>query len=214
MTHSPIVLVLQMSGERVAHNKNLFKGTGIMKRQSTTAKVTRETAKLIGRYTESTGSGVMIRYKGEHFGVVGTFEDDRFFQFHRGDYPTDAMASHCTILKSTLAALKTWDYRVSELYRLISLDCKDGTVGNAAGRYVVSEPNGLLFDDRPLATPSMSKFADDTLGAETVGVWHDNGKVYVDSNASFDRLSDALDFGRSSGQLAIYDTVDCVCIDC
>ena len=225
-----IIAVGQRWPQRIPANT---KASTMIKRQSTTAKVTRATAALIRRYILATGSGVIVRHRGVEYGVesVKPYVDvygkktslfvchDQVTLVSRKTGKTWIESKvidvrDCTILKSTITSLQTWASRTDGLRHFVLVTATDGTVGNAAGRYVVSEPNGLVFDDEPLKCLDLAVFADDTLGAETVGVWRDSGKVYVDSNRSFDRLSDALEFGRSSGQLAIYDTVDSVCIDC
>lgn len=193
------------------------------KRQSTTAKVTKATADLIRRYILATGNGVMVRSRGVECGVTRVFDVDKHnrassigFRFHDSKFggETAARAIRCTISKDTLAALKLWDERTAELYRLVLTDGANDTVGKPAGRYIVSHEGGLVFDDEPIECPNLSRFVDETLEAETAGVWRDCGKVYVDSNASFEGLEDALEFGRSSGQLAIFDAANGVCIDC
>jgi len=96
----------------------------------------------------------------------------------------------------------------------------DGTVGIPSHRYVVSIRGGLKISHETLGSrPDAARYAiaqwfvsgDDT---ETMGVWHDCEMCYIDRNVSFDRFPTAIEFGRSHGQLAIYDTVADSCFDC
>jgi hypothetical protein len=223
-TLSPMIRISHDRFDRIVKREDVIVCGGQVtyrvqpKRQSTTAKVTKATANLIRRYILATGSGVMVRHRGVERGVTRVFEvdgDNRAkstgFLFHDGPC---TRAKNCTISKATLAAIQTWAKRTDELGRLVLIDAADGTVGTAAGRYVVSEPNGLVFNDEPLDCPDLAAFADNTLGSETVGVWRDCGKVYVDANVSFDTLGTALAYGRAASQIAIFDTVDGVVIDC
>jgi len=96
----------------------------------------------------------------------------------------------------------------------------DGTIGKPSHRYIVSIRGGLEISHKTLESdPESAKYAiaqwyvsgDDT---ETMGVWHESGVCYIDRNVSFDRFPTAIEFGRSHGQLAIYDTATDSCFDC
>ena len=175
------------------------------KRASTTAKVTKATALLIQRYIRSTGQGVIVRARGVEYGVIHVFDHGRCFKFSDSDDRPGTMSKHCTIRKTTIEALKLWESRLNKVRDLILVDPKDGTVGEPSGRYIVSKEGGLVFNDTPLATPDLSLFVDATLDAETIGVWRDGGKVYLDANLSFDDLDTAERFGKENEQLAIFD---------
>ena len=214
-----------------ATNTRFQEDSKMTKRASTTAKVTKATACLIARYIESTGSGVMVRYRGQDYGVTScephtdvygrdtfifTCYDEVVLVLKEGGIRTAKKVitvSDCTIRKTTLAALKSWDERVDGIFSCLYSET-DGTMGTPAGRYIVSNPGGLVFDQSPVQWPNVSKFVDNTLGAETVGLWHDGDKVYLDANASFDTLGTAIAYGRAADQLAIFDAVDGVVIDC
>lgn len=44
--------------------------------------------------------------------------------------------------------------------------------------------------------------------AETLGVWHDQGHVYIDAGDTYSHRRIALATARRNGELAIYDRVD------
>jgi hypothetical protein len=177
------------------------------KRQSTTAKVTRATAQLIQRYIRATGQGVIVRVGGKEYGVGFVFDGGRCFEFQDNDDRPGMTAAKCTILKTTIETLKLWESRLDAVADMVLINPKDGTVGEPSGRYVVSRSGGLVFNDTPLATPDLSLFVDATLDSETVGVWRNNGRVYIDANTSFNRLPTAIEWGRSQKQIAIWDTI-------
>ena len=176
------------------------------KRASTTAKVTKATALLIQRYIRATGQGVIVRVGGKEYGVGFVFDGGRCFEFQDNDDRPGMTATKCTILKTTIETLKLWESRLEATRDMILVNPKDGTSGEPSGRYIVSRAGGLVFNDTPLATPDLSLFVDATLDDETVGVWRDGGKVYLDSNVSFDELDMAESFGRENEQLAIFDS--------
>ena len=166
------------------------------KRQSTTAKVTRKTARLIQGYVVRTGSGVIIRHKGEEIGVTAENLD------------TLPPASECTIRKTTVETLQKWFGRYSAISDLINSD-SNGTAGIPSNRYIVSRRGGIETTDLTSLTPYVvSRFIDDTLSAETHGLWEAEDGVYcLDSNVSFERFPTAIEFGRSHNQIAIFDNL-------
>jgi hypothetical protein len=194
------------------------------KRTSTTAKVTKATAQLIDGYTARTGNGVIVRHKGEEYGVIGvrhsTDANGNTVCYFACDEkvllvvsPTDLRevpklipAKDCTILKTTITTLQNWNDRYHAAYELIASDT-NGTVGKPSGRYVVSRDGGIVTDSLKSLTPAkVARFIDDTLTAETVGLWESNNTYYLDANASFEDLDTAERFGRDNEQLAIFDS--------
>jgi hypothetical protein len=135
------------------------------------------------------------------------FDGGRCFEFQDNDDRPGMTAAKCTILKTTIETLKLWESRLDAVADMVLINPKDGTVGEPSGRYVVSRSGGLVFNDTPLATPDLSLFVDATLDSETVGVWRNNGRVYIDANTSFNRLPTAIEWGRSQKQIAIWDTI-------
>jgi len=165
------------------------------KRQSTTAKITRKIANLIQGYVTRTGSGVIVRYSGKELGITA----DNF----------DAIPlSRCTIRKTTIETLQKWFDRYSAVYDLIASD-RNGTAGSPAHRYIVSRRGGIeTVSLRSLTPYVVSRFIDDTLESECVGLWKSEDGVYcLDSNVSFDRFPTAARFGRENNQIAIFDNV-------
>ena len=165
------------------------------KRQSTTAKITRKTKQLVEGYVTRTGNGVIVRHRGKEIGVTAENLD------------TLPPANECTILKATIETLQKWSDRYSAISDLINTD-QNGTAGEASHRYIVSREGGIETTDLTALTPCVvSRFVDDTLEGECVGLWHSEGVYYLDSNVSFERLPTAIEFGRSHNQIAIFDTV-------
>lgn len=167
-----------------------------MTRQSTTAKITKKTAQLIQGYVVRTGNGVIVRHRGNEIGVTAE---------NLGSLPP---ASECTILKTTIATLERWSDRYSTIYGLINTD-RNGTAGIPSQRYIVSRNGGIeTISLRSLTPYVVSRFIDDTLAAECVGLWKSEDGVYcLDSNVSFERLPTAIGFGREHNQIAIFDNV-------
>lgn len=196
------------------------------KRQSTTAKVTRKIARLIGRYIEETGHGVIVRKRGQEYGVVNTFDDYRGFEFA---FPWDdapgCLAKECTILKTTIQAieseLETIDNArsVSIVGRLLKSFFRgnDVTIGKAEGRFIVSRSGGLclsLSDYYIDVIDHVTELVETNPNAETFGVWKDEDNyLWVDANDSFDCLEEAEAIGKERKQLAIFDTETGVVID-
>ena len=197
------------------------------KRASTTAKVTKATALLVDGYTayQRTGSGVIVRHHGEEHGVIAVRHTTDlsgkpacYFVCQEKVTlvvsPTDLRevnklipASECTIRKTTIQALKKWNDRYASVYDLIEKDV-NGTVGSPSHRFIVSRRGGIATDHLWAFTPvRVARFIDDTLQAETVGLWEAGGTYYLDANTSFDRLPTALEWGRSQDQIAVWDTV-------
>ena len=166
------------------------------KRASTTAKVTRKTKQLIEGYVVRTGNGVIIRHKGKEIGVAAENLDSL------------PPASECTIRKTTIATLQLWFERYSAISDLINSD-RNGTAGTPSNRYIVSRNGGIeTISLRSLTPFVVSRFIDDTLAAECVGLWKSADGVYcLDSNVSFERLPTAIGFGREHNQIAIFDNV-------
>ena len=166
-----------------------------MKRQSTTAKISRKTARLIQGYVVRTGSGVIVRYRGKELGITAENYDS-------------IPLGRCTILKTTITTLQHWFDRYSTVFDLISAD-RNGTAGLPSNRYIVSRRGGIETTDLTSLTPYVvSRFIDDTLAAECVGLWKSADGVYcLDSNVSFERLPTAIGFGREHNQIAIFDNV-------
>lgn len=165
------------------------------KRQSTTAKITRATAQLVHGYVVRTGNGVIIRYRGKELGITA----ENYYSIP---------LKRCTIRKTTVETLQKWFDRYSAIYALIASD-QNGTAGEPSNRYIVSRRGGTETTDRRTLTPfKVSRFIDDTLGAESHGVWKvSSGVYYLDSNVSFDRLPTAIEYGREHNQIAIFDNV-------
>ena len=163
------------------------------KRQSTTAKITKKTAQLIEGYVTRTGNGVIVRHRGVEVGVTAE---------NLGSIPP---ASECTTRKTTIATLQRWFDRYSAIFDLIASD-RNGTAGIPSHRYIVSRKGGIETTDLTTLTPYVvSRFVDDTLDCETVGLWKSGEVYYLDSNTSFDRLPTAIEYGRSQEQIAIFD---------
>ena len=164
------------------------------KRQSTTAKITKKTAQLIEGYVTRTGNGVIIRHRGIELAITAE---------NLGSIPP---TSECTIRKATVATLQRWFDRYSAIFDLIASD-RNGTAGIPSQRYIVSRKGGIETTDLTTLTPYVvSQFVDDTLEAETVGLWKSEYGVYcLDANTSFDRLPTAIEYGRSQEQIAIFD---------
>ena len=155
------------------------------KRQSTTAKITKKAKQLIEGYVTRTGNGVIIRYRGKEVGVTAENLD------------TLPPASECTIRKTTIATLEKWFERYSTVYDLITSD-SNGTAGVPASRYIVSRKGGIETVSLRSLTPfKVSRFIDNTLDCETVGLWRSGQVYYLDANTSFDRLPTAIEYGRS-----------------
>ena len=167
------------------------------KRASTTAKITRKTKQLIEGYVTRTGNGVIIRHRGVETGVTAENLDKL------------PPASECTIRKTTIATLQRWSDRYSAIYDLITLD-RNGTAGVPSHRYIVSRSGGIETESLKTLTPYVvSRFVDDTVEAETHGIWQtENGVYCLDANTSFERLPTAIEWGRSQDQIAIWDAVE------
>ena len=188
------------------------------KRQSTTAKITRKIARLIGRYIDETGNGVIVRHKGQERAVVGTFDDCRAFEFSKHDDAPGCMSKECTILKTTIESieseLETIDNTksISIVGRLLKsfFRGQDVTVGKAEGRYIVSRAGGLclsLSDYYIDVIDRVTELVESNPDAETFGVWRDEDNyLWVDPNDSFNNLDEAKAIGKERKQLAIFDT--------
>ena len=91
---------------------------------------------------------------------------------------------------------------------------KDGTwsINGKSGRYVVGAKSlfeGEHIKDFKNAMVSIGS----AVGSgryDAIGLWRDteSGVYYVDANLYFEDLDEALEFGRSRGEIAIYDIED------
>lgn len=79
-----------------------------------------------------------------------------------------------------------------------------------AARYIVGgiRTVTVAHDDAMYAGECLNAVFDlsiDSQGAESLGVWHDNGSAYFDLGDTYSRLDLALDIARQRGELAIWD---------
>ena len=87
------------------------------------------------------------------------------------------------------------------------------TFNKLPGRYIVSLPGEKVFDtaidgavDR--ATVAVMEDMKHTGENMSVGLWMDNGLLYVDVSESYDNLSQAMTVAKERDQLAIYDQLE------
>lgn len=75
------------------------------------------------------------------------------------------------------------------------------------GRYIVSLPGEQVFttDNLDKAESAVQKAMATTGENTSVGLWMDDGKLYVDVSESYDRLDVAMRVAKERDQLAIYD---------
>ena len=88
-----------------------------------------------------------------------------------------------------------------------TLDNGGFTPDNLKGRYIVATPSNEK-------TVALKHFTKSLVSAYArlanqqglaIGTWVNKGKVYLDTVRGFEDLKEALDFARSSNQLAIFD---------
>ena len=90
------------------------------------------------------------------------------------------------------------------------------TQGVTPGRYVVGGrvPSRLfpIGTARPVIKAAIVAMLEGSPNAETLGVWEDDGTVYVDLGDTWETLEHALYAATHRSELAIYDRQDEECI--
>lgn len=80
-------------------------------------------------------------------------------------------------------------------------------------RFMVAIPNHeKIININDFSNKTISDYIKDNLNVISdkigLGTWLNNDKVYLDLSIGIDDLKQAIDFAKSSNQLAIYDTVE------